>query len=89
MYHVYFAKSPKTGEVYVGATSKEPLQRMNEHNSGNNKWTKANGPFNLIYYEEYLCKEDAFLREKFYKSGIGKKVKHAIVSMLNKKSNKG
>jgi len=79
MYSVYFAKSEKNGKVYVGFTTKDPKIRVEEHNSGANKWSKENKPFVLIYYENYVCEKDARLREKYFKTGIGKRVKYAIV----------
>ncbi len=80
MYYVYFAKSEKNGKIYVGSTNKTPEQRVVEHNQNSNLWTKNNGPFKLIYYEEYLCKQDASKRELFYKSGFGKRIKSVIIS---------
>src|SRR3989344_1001737 len=77
MFYVYFLRSISNGKVYVEKTSKEPVERLKEHNSGKNHWTKANRPFKLIYYEQYVCKEDAAKREPFYKTGFGKKVKKA------------
>lgn len=83
MYSVYFAKSLKNKKIYVGFTSKEPALRIKEHNQGTNKWTKQNGELKLIYYESYICKEDAKRKEQFYKSGIGKRIKKAIVQELD------
>lgn len=60
-------------------TSKEPEKRLQEHNSGINDWSRQNGPFRLIYFESYHCKKDALAREKFYKSGIGRKVRNSIL----------
>lgn len=82
MFCVYFLRSVKNNKVYVGYTSKEPTQRLSEHNIGTNSWTSANKPFNLIYFEEYICKEDAIKRERFYKMGFGKKIKQAIIGVL-------
>lgn len=82
MFYVYFARSIKNKKVYVGCTSKEPDLRVKEHNSGSNKWTRLNGPFVLVYYETYKCIGDARLREKFYKTGIGKRIKNAIIKEL-------
>jgi putative endonuclease len=79
MYYVYFAKSLKNSKIYVGSTSKAPKDRVDEHNRGTNSWSKLNKPLQLIYYEEFVCKEDALKREKFYKSGFGKKIKYAII----------
>ena len=84
MYHVYFAKSLKNGKIYVGSTSKNPRLRVREHNFGANKWSKQNKPLKLLYYESFVCREDASRREKFYKTGIGKKIKYAIIVAIEK-----
>ncbi|PJE68781.1 endonuclease [Candidatus Shapirobacteria bacterium CG10_big_fil_rev_8_21_14_0_10_38_14] len=79
MYTVYLAKSLKNNKIYVGFTTKNPNERIREHNSGSNKWSKANRPLELIYFEDFICKADARRREKFLKSGIGKRLKKLIV----------
>jgi putative endonuclease len=79
MYSVYLAKSTKNNKVYVGLTSRNPKERIKEHNSGSNKWSRANKPFKLVYFETFVCKEDAGRREKFFKSGVGKKLKKIIL----------
>lgn len=78
MYYTYFALS-RNKKVYVGFTGKDPSIRIKEHNSGSNKWSKANNPLTLIYFESYVCEEDARLRERFFKTGVGKRVKYAII----------
>ena len=83
MYSVYFAKSLKNSKVYVGKTGKDPKIRVTEHNQGSNMWTRNNGPFKLIYYETFTCKADALIRERFFKTGIGKRVKRAIVKEMD------
>ncbi len=70
------------GKSYVGSTGIEVGKRLEQHNIGTNRWTKANGPFKLVYYESYICKTDTFLREKFYKSGIGKQIKKLIIDNM-------
>lgn len=83
MYYIYFLRSLKNNKTYVGYTSKDPKIRLTEHNSGSNSFTGANGPFKLVYYENYICKEDAQKREKFYKTGIGKKIKKTIIEAMS------
>ena len=83
MYFVYFAKSEKNGKIYVGSTEKDPNIRVKEHNQSSNKWTKVNGQFKLIYYENFDCKNDSLKREQFYKTGMGKRIKMAIVREMN------
>jgi len=82
MYFIYFLKSLLNGKIYVGVTSKRPIDRLTEHNLGSNQWTRLNGPFKLIYFESYSCIEDAVNREKFYKSGFGRRIRDAIISTL-------
>jgi putative endonuclease len=84
MYYVYFAKSTKNKKIYVGSTSKNPEDRIRDHNSGSNSWSRYNKPLRLVYFERYVCKKDALNREKFYKTGVGKKVKYAIVAEFDK-----
>lgn len=78
MFTVYFAKSLKNGKVYVGYTEKDSKTRIEEHNGGSNQWSRINKPFELVYFETFVCKIDAIRREKFFKSGIGKKLKKLI-----------
>ena len=79
MFFVYMLKSLINNKTYVGSTSIEVDRRLSQHNLGSNKWTKANGPFKLVYYESYVCKTDSLIRENFYKTGIGKQIKDIIV----------
>jgi len=73
MSFIYVLKSLKNGKRYIGSTRKEPLDRLSEHNSRSNKWTKQNGPFKLLYQEYYDDYSEAQKREKFLKSGQGRK----------------
>lgn len=72
MFTVYVLKSLKNGKRYIGFTSKSSEKRLSEHNSGSNTFTRQNGPFVLIYTEEYRTKIEAMQREKFLKSGKGR-----------------
>lgn len=73
MFCTYILKSLKNKKRYVGYTSKESLGRLHDHNTGSNKWTKYNGPFKIIHAEEFPDKKSAMRREKFLKSGQGRK----------------
>ncbi len=81
-HYVYFLQSLKNNKIYTGSTSRHPKERAEEHNQGLNIWTKQNGPFRLVYFEEYCCKEDSIAREIFFKSGFGRKIRNAILNML-------
>ena len=58
---------------YIGYTA-DLRKRFLEHNSGKGGQTTRRGrEWKLIYCEAYLLKEDAIGREKFLKSGSGRK----------------
>ncbi|MDD5430289.1 MAG: GIY-YIG nuclease family protein [Candidatus Omnitrophica bacterium] len=70
---IYVLKSKHNGKRYVGYTSKNVRIRLKEHNSGNTRWTRLNRPFDLLHYEEFSNIKEAKQREKFLKSGQGRK----------------
>lgn len=69
--YVYVLRSETSGMLYTGCTS-DLRKRLAEHNNGKSTYTKGRGPFELIYYEAYRDRKDAFAREKHLKSGPGK-----------------
>lgn len=72
MWYVYILLSQKTKHWYIGST-KDLRKRILKHNSGKNKSTKFGIPWKLIYYEACLNQKDARMREKYLKSGMGRK----------------
>lgn len=72
MFYTYLLQSEKDNKFYTGYTC-DLRKRFNEHNKRQNFSTQHRGPFNLIYYEACLNEDDAKAREKFLKSGPGKK----------------
>ncbi|MCA9372178.1 GIY-YIG nuclease family protein [Candidatus Woesebacteria bacterium] len=80
MNYVYILQSYKDDKLYIGSTN-NLKKRLVEHNSGKSKSTKSRKPFKLLYYEAFITEEEAFKKEKFYKSGRGHEV---IYNMLFK-----
>jgi putative endonuclease len=72
MCFVYVLRSIKNNKRYVGSTSKDVLERLAEHNRGSGRWTKYNGPFNLVYADQCSSSKEAREFEKFLKSGQGR-----------------
>ena len=60
------------GTVLTGYTA-NLRKRLVEHQRGRVRWTAARLPVHLIYYEACLSQEDALRRERFLKSGKGKR----------------
>ena len=78
MFYVYVLQSAKSGGYYVGYTE-DLKKRLKEHNSGQNKSTKASVPWEVIFYEAYGNQEDALRRERYLKTTQGRQ---AIRRML-------
>jgi len=72
MYFVYVLLSKKDGLFYTGFTN-NLTRRVLEHNQGLQISTKYRLPVELVYYEWCLDKSDAIDREKYLKSGAGKR----------------
>ncbi len=71
-YYVYVIKSSE-GYYYTGMT--EDLdRRLSEHNNKTKSfWTKRGENWEVIYFEEFDSKTEASKRERWMKSGHGKK----------------
>lgn len=71
MYHVYVIQN-ENGNWYIGYST-NLKQRILDHNRGKNISTAKFKEWKLIYCETYLHKIDALGREKFLKSGSGRR----------------
>jgi len=72
MYYAYILQSKKDSRLYKGFTT-DLKKRLLEHNNGLVTSTKPWRSWKLIYYEAYLDKKDSIAREKYLKSGWGKR----------------
>jgi putative endonuclease len=71
-YYTYILKSEKDGNLYIGWTN-DLRVRLSKHNEGKVPATKYRRPLNLVYYEACLNRKKAILREKYFKTGFGRK----------------
>jgi len=72
MYYMYVMRSMKDHKYYTGCTS-DLRNRFNLHVCEKVRSTKGRGPFQLIYYEACINRGDAYAREKYLKTGMGKR----------------
>ena len=72
MYFVYVLESYNYHTRYIGSTN-NVLKRIGEHNSGKCRYTSGRRLWNLIYQEQYRTRSEAMKRERFLKSGQGRK----------------
>jgi putative endonuclease len=61
-----------TGKRYVGITN-DLSRRLNEHRSGHSKAGQIIGTFTVIHTESFTDHKSARIKEKFLKSGQGRK----------------
>ncbi|WP_211117077.1 GIY-YIG nuclease family protein [Ignavibacterium album] len=59
--------------IYVGMTANID-DRMRRHNTGYERTTRSYRPFELIYLEEFENRQEARVKEKYLKSGVGKEL---------------
>ncbi len=71
MFFVYVLKSEVDGRLYKGFTNNLE-SRLNEHNLGKTKSTKAYRPWKFVLIEKYTNLNEARKREIFLKSGLGR-----------------
>lgn len=73
MYIVYVLKSLSAKKSYVGFTN-NIKERLRQHNSGQNYYSKRYMPWKLIYKEEFEKREEAIKKEKYLKSASGRRI---------------
>ncbi len=72
MQYVYVLRSLSNDNFYTGSTS-DLRKRFEQHQIGKVLSTKNRGPYELVYYEACMDIKDAYTREKYLKSGVGKR----------------
>lgn len=77
MFTIYILFSEKDNKRYIGFTSNIE-RRLKEHNLGKVKSTQNRRPVKLIYTEEFIYKQEAETRERFFKSHQGRDYLNSI-----------
>jgi putative endonuclease len=72
MNYTYILKSEKDRKLYVGWTN-DLKKRILEHNSGKVTATQYRRPLELVYYEACLSKDKTIKRERYFKTGYGRR----------------
>jgi len=80
MYYIYVLKSLKTNRRYTGFTESDPRYRLKGHNSGSSQYTRNNRPFVLVYSESFNEEERARKRERFLKTGQGRRFLDKVIN---------
>ena len=72
MFTVYVLQSTVASKAYVGFTNNIE-RRIAEHNAGKHSYTKRYMPWILKYTEQFDNLREARERERYFKSGAGRK----------------
>lgn len=72
MYYTYVLRSAKDSKLYIGYTE-DLKRRLKKHNGALVPSTKDRLPVELIYYEACLSEKNAIYREKYFKTGFGRR----------------
>ena len=78
MHYCYILRSLKNGKLYIGSAP-DLKTRFKSHNSGENKATKPNIPYELIFYSGFKNKDDAINCEQYFKTTAGWKRIHKML----------
>ncbi len=84
LFYVYIIENSLNSGWYIGFST-DVERRLEEHNTkiGSSHTRKAKGDWKLIYLEGYIDKRDALGREKYLKSGSGRKyIKKQLVHYI-------
>ena len=71
MYKVYAIRSTQRNYTYIGLTG-DLANRLDRHNSGYERTTRAYRPFELVYTRSFTSRLEARVHEKWLKSGQGR-----------------
>lgn len=71
-FYTYLLKSEKSSTFYTGVTN-DLNRRLEQHDKGEVYYTKNRGPYKIVYFEACLNKDDAYRRERYLKTGMGKR----------------
>lgn len=72
MHYTYVLLSLIDNKFYIGSST-DLKRRIKEHKNGEVFSTKGRLPVRLVFYEAFLNKKDAIRREKYFKTGPGKR----------------
>ena len=72
MFYTYVLRSKKDNKLYIGH-SDDLKKRIVKHNKGLVLSTKYRRPLELVYYKACLNEDNAIRREKYFKTGFGRK----------------
>lgn len=71
-FYAYIIQSEIDGSLYKGHAD-DVESRLKAHNAGKTRSIKMKIPFKLIYSERFETRPEAIARERYFKSGAGRR----------------
>ena len=78
-YYVYVLRSVSSPRLYKGMTT-NLTSRLDQHNRGLVRSTKAFTPWSIVYTEQFDSREVARKREKYLKSAAGRRFLKSVLT---------
>ena len=72
VFFTYVMMSERDNKLYIGFTN-DLEKRIEDHRKGFVASTANRRPLKLVYYEACLNDQDALKREKYFKTGFGRR----------------
>jgi len=83
MFYFYILRSLKNKKLYLGQTT-DLKERLISHNNLENKATKPNAPYELIFYSAFNNQKDAINCEQYFKTTPGwKRLRRMLINTLS------
>ena len=81
-FYVYILQSDFDNSFYKGFTE-NPVNRLQQHNDGEMKYTSKKLPWKIVYVELFEKKRDALIRERNLKKATTERINHLINNPKN------
>ncbi|MBC6368438.1 MAG: GIY-YIG nuclease family protein [Algoriphagus aquaeductus] len=78
--YFYIIFSPSKDRFYIGHTCEGLADRLRKHNSNHKGFTGGLSDWEVLYFEEYAKKTDAYQREREVKSWKSRKKIEDLIS---------
>ncbi|MCH7399590.1 GIY-YIG nuclease family protein [Belliella sp. DSM 107340] len=70
--YFYILQSKSKDKYYIGHTCDDLSERLRRHNSNHKGFTGKNANWEIVYYEKFNSKEEAYERERKVKQSINR-----------------
>ena len=81
-FFTYILQSQKDGRYYIGSTQSIE-ERLKRHNAGKERYTSRGIPWQLVYWEQFETRSEAYKREMVIKEKKSRAFIERLISRQN------